>query len=238
MSAPGPKRAGSPDGATASVVRYTPSRGSDLREVGRTVVASPAQDNRAPDIQQSHFAFAAVVRLEAVPKGDDPMNAPAEATPQQPRTRTLRRGVPLGRLFGIEIRFDWSVLIVFALIVSGLGSDAFPSWHPSWSRALIWSVALLAGLLFFVSLLVHELAHALVARRFGISVPRITLFLFGGAAEMESEPPTPMSELAVAIVGPIVSAVLGFAFTGLAIATTGAGSMDTLGAAPGGAGVQ
>jgi Zn-dependent protease/CBS domain-containing protein len=91
---------------------------------------------------------------------------------------------------------------------------------------------LLAGILFFASLLVHELSHALVARRFGIAVPRITLFLFGGAAEMESEPTTPAAELSVAIVGPVVSAVLGVAFTMLAMATGGPGFTEALASDP------
>lgn len=160
------------------------------------------------------------------------MNARADAHEPDPSQGARTRGVPLGRLFGIEIRLDWSVLIIFALIVSGLGADAFPAWHPDWEGTLVWGVALLAGFLFFASLLVHELSHALVARRFGIAVPRITLFLFGGAAEMESEPTTPAAELGVAIVGPVVSAVLGIGFTMLAIATGGPGFTETLASDP------
>jgi len=116
-------------------------------------------------------------------------------------------------IFGIEIRLDLSVAIIFGLIVFSLGGGLFPEWHPEWSRATSWSTALLAGLLFFASLLAHELSHSLVARRFGIRVPRITLFIFGGMAEIESEAETPSAELAIAIAGPLMSLALSIFFS-------------------------
>ncbi len=108
-------------------------------------------------------------------------------------------------LFGIEIRLDFSVVFIFALIVYSLGTGVFPSWHPGWPAGTVWSMALMAGLLFFASLLAHEMSHSLVARRFGIRVPRITLFLFGGMAEIETEAETPGEEFAIAIAGPLMS---------------------------------
>ncbi len=128
----------------------------------------------------------------------------------------------LGRIFGIEIRLDFSVLIVFALVVYSLGAGLFPRWHPTWSPSLTWSTALAAGLLFFASLLAHELSHSVVAKIRGIPVPRITLFVFGGVSELEREPDTPATELLIAIVGPAMSAFLGFAFTWLGAAIAGA----------------
>jgi Zn-dependent protease len=113
-------------------------------------------------------------------------------------------------LFGIEVRLDFSVIFIFSLIVYSLGAGVFPSWHPDWPAATIWSMSLLAGLLFFASLLAHEMSHSLVARRFGIRVPRITLFLFGGMAEIETEAETPAAEFAIAIAGPLMSLAIAF----------------------------
>jgi Zn-dependent protease/predicted transcriptional regulator len=122
------------------------------------------------------------------------------------------RGLRLGALLGIEIRLDSSLLIIFTLIVYLLGVNVFPAWHPDWPAATNWLTALVAGILFFASLLFHELAHALVARRFGIEVRRITLFLFGGLAEMEKEPGEPRAEFLIAIAGPLASLLLGLLF--------------------------
>ncbi len=128
----------------------------------------------------------------------------------------------LGRVFGIEIRLDFSVLIVFALVVYSLGAALFPRWHPGWGALLTWGTALAAGVLFFASLLAHELAHSVVAKLRGIQVPRITLFVFGGVSELEREPNTPATELLIAIVGPTMSALLGFVFTWLGAVLAGA----------------
>ena len=119
-------------------------------------------------------------------------------------------GLRLFTLFGIEIRLDFSVLFIFGLIVYSLGSGVFPSWHPEWLGSTVWLTAFSAGLLFFASLLAHELSHSLVARRYGIRVPRITLFLFGGMAEIESEAETPGAEFAIAIAGPLMSLAIAF----------------------------
>jgi Zn-dependent protease/predicted transcriptional regulator len=132
-----------------------------------------------------------------------------------------RSGVRLFRIFGIEIRLDVSVAIIFFLIVYSLGAGLFPSWHPDWPPLTNWLTALGAGVMFFASLLAHELSHSLVAQRFGIRVPRITLFLFGGVAEIESEAETPQAEFTIAIAGPIMSLALGVLFTGIATLSVG-----------------
>jgi len=135
-------------------------------------------------------------------------------------------GLHLGQVTGIEIVVDWSLLIIFWLITFTLAVGVFPGWHPDWSAALSWTTALAAALLFFASVLVHELSHALVGRAHGIVIRRITLFMFGGMAQMENEPPTWRSEFAMAIVGPLASLTLGIAFLGLAAIISGPLDID------------
>lgn len=149
--------------------------------------------------------------------------------------RRKRSGLRLFSLFGIEVRLDVSVLLIFGLIVYSLGAGLLPGWHPQWSAALTWMTALVAGVVFFASLLAHELSHSLVARRFGIRVPRITLFLFGGMAEMDSEAKTPGAEFAIAIAGPLMSLFLGVLFTTLATTALDGDTLDRLLADPAGA---
>lgn len=122
----------------------------------------------------------------------------------------------LGRIFGIRIALDWSVAIIFLLVLFQLGAVLFPYWHPDWRPVLVWSVALGAALVFFASILVHELAHALVGKAYGMKVRSITLFIFGGIANIERDPPSAKAEVMMAIVGPITSFVLGVGFILLA----------------------
>lgn len=121
-------------------------------------------------------------------------------------------GVSLGRIFGIRVRLHPSVLVIVALILVSLAQGAFRHWHPDWPWWTAWGTALVATLLFLASLLTHELAHSLVARRRGIAVPQITLFVFGGVAEIAAEPTDPRSEFAIAIVGPLTSIAIALAF--------------------------
>jgi Zn-dependent protease/predicted transcriptional regulator len=133
-----------------------------------------------------------------------------EASGEERRPEADRRGgLSIGKVRGIEIRLDWSLIFIFVLIAMNLALGLFPQQHPQWSPALSWTVALLAAALFFASVLAHELAHALVARRYGGKVDRITLFIFGGLARMRDEPRSPGADLAIAIVGPITSFVIG-----------------------------
>ncbi len=131
-----------------------------------------------------------------------------------------KASVSLGRIFGIQVRLHASVLIIVALILVSLAQGAFAHWHPDWPWWMAWSTALAATLLFLASLLTHELAHSVVARRRGIAVPQITLFVFGGVAEIASEPADPRSELVIAIVGPLTSIAIAllFAFVGSQLA--------------------
>jgi Zn-dependent protease/CBS domain-containing protein len=119
-----------------------------------------------------------------------------------------RAGFGIGRIFGIHVRIDWSWLFIFLLVTWNL-AFVFSQLHPEWNLGLRWGLAVLASLLFFFSVLAHELAHSLVARARGIPVRNITLFLFGGVSNIEREPKTPKGEFLIAIVGPITSIVLG-----------------------------
>jgi Zn-dependent protease/predicted transcriptional regulator len=137
----------------------------------------------------------------------------------QTRQATRRRGalIPLGHWFGIEVGADGTWLIVFLLITLSLSSH-LAGQHPTWSPAELWSLGLLTSALFFVSIILHELGHSLVAIRRGVPVRSITLFVFGGVALLEGEPRRPKDELAIAVAGPAVSFALGGAFWALSSA--------------------
>lgn len=145
-------------------------------------------------------------------------------SPPKPDTETRAvssAGISLGKPFGFGVRIDWSLLIIFALIAFQLGAAVFPTWHPEWGAGLTWTMALAAAVLFFASILLHELAHALVARSQGIPVRRITLFLFGGLTQLEGEPRSPKAEFWMAVIGPVVSVVIGLAATFIGAALVG-----------------
>ena len=129
----------------------------------------------------------------------------------QRRPVTGARGLGIGRIAGVEVRLDLSLIIIFLLITMILSAGVLPAWHPDWSPALTLVTAAAAAVAFLVSVLLHELSHAIVGRRAGMRIERITLFVFGGIAHMQDEPATWRSEFAMAIVGPITSAVIGVA---------------------------
>jgi len=121
----------------------------------------------------------------------------------------LGNGFCVARVFGIRINLDWGLLVLLGLLTVNLGVGLLPVWHPEWSRALALGVGLAAAVSFTLSILLHELSHALVGRLFAIPIHSITLFIFGGAANMEEEPPTARSEFLMAGVGPLTSLVIG-----------------------------
>jgi Zn-dependent protease len=119
----------------------------------------------------------------------------------------------LGRIAGVRIGVHWSVLLIFGLIALGLAAGRLPEAHPDH----VWVAYALAGLVtavvFFASLLAHELAHAVAARRSDVPVDDIVLWLLGGATRMRAEAPSPGAELRISGVGPLVSLGIGVAFT-------------------------
>jgi Zn-dependent protease/CBS domain-containing protein len=130
-----------------------------------------------------------------------------------PLSWMLGRGISLGSWFGVKVRLDWSLIVIFVLIASSLAAGVFPAWHPDWTPGLAWFTAIIATALFLLSILIHELAHAIVARAYGIPVHSITLFLFGGVANIEQEPTSPTAEALMAVVGPAASIGLGIFFS-------------------------
>jgi Zn-dependent protease len=128
--------------------------------------------------------------------------------------RDARGGFPLFRIRGIQVRVDPSWFLIFLLIWWSLSAGYFPRIHPAASSLEVWTAGLLTALMFFLSLLLHELSHSFVARRAGLDVPSITLFLFGGASEMSREPDDPSTELRIALVGPLASFALALVFWG------------------------
>lgn len=149
--------------------------------------------------------------------------------------------LPLGRVAGVQVNLDWSLIIIFLLITTSLAVGLLPYWHPDWGPAVTWGTAVAAAVLFLVSVLLHELSHAVVGRRLGMRIGRITLFVFGGMAHMEEEPATWHTELKMAIAGPITSLLLGFGFLFLGGLLAGpveisredpAAAMEKLGALP------
>jgi Zn-dependent protease len=121
----------------------------------------------------------------------------------------MRQSLRLGRIGGIAIGVHWSVLVITALLAFGLATSVLPGAAPGWSGEAYVLAAVVVTMLFFACLLAHELAHALVAGRFGVAVPRITLWLLGGVSELEDEPRTPGAALLIAAAGPVTSLVLG-----------------------------
>jgi Zn-dependent protease len=125
--------------------------------------------------------------------------------------------IPLGSVRGIPIGVNWSVLLIAWLIAWGLAGQALPSQVPGLEPALYWTAGILAAAAFFASLLVHEMAHALVARREGHAVEGITLWLLGGVARINGGARTPAAEARIAGVGPLASFALAGGFWLLAI---------------------
>ena len=115
----------------------------------------------------------------------------------------------LFKLLGFEVRIDASWIVIAVLVTWSLAKGAFPSWYPNLTPATYWIMGVVGALGLFVSIVAHEFCHSLVARKFGMPMKGITLFIFGGVAEMGDEPPTAKAEFMMAIAGPLSSLAIG-----------------------------
>jgi Zn-dependent protease/predicted transcriptional regulator len=127
------------------------------------------------------------------------------------------RRITLFKLLGFAVRIDISWVIIALLITWSLAIGLFPHYYKGLSKAIYWWMGVAGALGLFVSIIFHELCHSIVARRYGLPMKGITLFIFGGVAEMDEEPPSAKAEFMMAIAGPISSIVLGGVFYGIHI---------------------
>jgi Zn-dependent protease/predicted transcriptional regulator len=141
--------------------------------------------------------------------------ATREATKR--RNQGMNGNLSIGRFGGVEVRLNWSLLAVVALIVWSLSEGVFPSQNPDLSHNTYLAMAVVASLLFLASIALHELGHSWVALREGIEVDSITLWLFGGVSELKGRFASPGAEFRVAVSGPLVSIVLGVLFMLIAV---------------------
>jgi Zn-dependent protease/CBS domain-containing protein len=120
----------------------------------------------------------------------------------------MRSSFPLGRVAGIQLGANWSWLVIFALVAWTLAAGVFPDRTPGLAEGAYWAMGLAAALLFFGSIVLHELGHALQARRDDVEIEGITLWLFGGVAQLRSMYGSPGAEFRIAVAGPAVTLVL------------------------------
>ncbi len=122
------------------------------------------------------------------------------------------RKIPLFKLLGFQVNIDFSWFILLFLIVWSLAEGLFPFYFPELDQNTYWWMGIGGALGLFISIVLHEFMHSFVARRFGLPIKGITLFVFGGVAEMDEEPPNAKAEFFMAIAGPLTSIALGAAF--------------------------
>ena len=161
-------------------------------------------------------------------------SAPVDpASPGQPpgtrrATGPFASTFSLGRVAGVEIGINWTWILIFGLIVWSLAGVQFPAAAPGRSWPVYAVMGVVAAVVFFSSLLAHELGHALQARREGVRIEGITLWLFGGVAKIAGEFPSAGAELRIAIAGPLVSLTIGLAFVIAAFAWPSPGAVPSM----------
>jgi len=135
-----------------------------------------------------------------------------------PGKERLMGAFKIGRIAGIDIFVHWSWFAIFGLLTWWLSEGFFQEVYEDWSKGEAWAVSVITTLLFFSSVLLHELSHSIVARRLGLPVSHITLFIFGGVSALGAEPTSAKQEFQIAIVGPLTSFVVGTALGAVAAA--------------------
>jgi Zn-dependent protease/CBS domain-containing protein len=123
-----------------------------------------------------------------------------------------RYSIPLGKILGIQIGLDYSWFLIFALLTWMLAGSYYPEEFKHWPPLLYWVIGAVTAIMFFGCVLLHELGHSVVALRYKIPVRSITLFLFGGIAQIGAEPPSAVAEFFIAVAGPLVSLALAILF--------------------------
>jgi len=123
-----------------------------------------------------------------------------------------QHSIPLGKILGIQIGLDYSWFVIFALLTWMLAVSYYPEEFKHWSSLQYWLTGAVTAIMFFLSVLLHELGHSVVALRYKIPVRSITLFLFGGIAQIGAEPPSAVAEFFIAVAGPLVSLALAAIF--------------------------
>lgn len=144
----------------------------------------------------------------------------------------MEENLSLGRIAGIRVGINWSVLVIFWLITWSLATEVFPQEAPGQSHLAYWITGLITATLFFSSLLAHEMGHSLLARRSGIVVEGITLWLFGGVSKLGGEASSARSELRVAAVGPAISLGIGLMFVSVALLIDSVGASELVSRVP------
>jgi Zn-dependent protease/predicted transcriptional regulator len=129
--------------------------------------------------------------------------------------------IKLGRIFGVEVGVHWSWIFIFLIVTWSFAAGVFADYYPEWSDTQRWIGGGVVAIVFFLSVLAHEMSHAIVSNRLGLPVRSITLFVFGGVANLSKEPESAGAEFRIAIVGPLTSLGLGVVFAVLWFATLG-----------------
>src|SRR5436305_14947980 len=143
----------------------------------------------------------------------------------------MNENISLGRIAGIHVGFNWSLLVIAALIAWSLATSFLPSTAPGHTSGAYWAAGVISALVFLASLLAHELAHSIVAMRRGVKVEGITLWLFGGVSRLGSDSASPGVQALITVVGPVTSLLFGAVFLVAAAAAGGGANPGLLAAA-------